>query len=86
MSKQLGDAASIRRLAVFLLLAFLGEGFASTAGRIYGSLIDPSGAMIGSATVTAMDEKTGREQTTISDPAGSYLFVNLPVGTYTITA
>src|SRR5919109_1549784 len=73
-------------ISIILLLALAVSGSAQPAGRIFGSLTDPSGAVIGSATVTATDERRGREQTTISAAAGSYLFVNFRVGSYPITA
>ena len=73
-------------ISALLMLSLVASGSAAPTGRIFGSLTDPSGAVIGSATVVALEEKTGRQQSTTSDAVGGYLFLNLPVGTYTISA
>ena len=73
-------------ISALLTLTLVTSGAAAPTGRIFGSLTDPSGAVIGSATVVALEEQTGRQQSTTSDAVGGYLFVNLPVGTYTISA
>ena len=73
-------------ISALLMLSLVASGSAAPTGRIFGSLTDPSGAVIGSPTVVALEEKTGRQQSTTSDAVGGYLFLNLPVGTYTISA
>jgi hypothetical protein len=46
---------------------------------------DPSGSVIPSATVTLVDEQTALTRTTTTNGAGTYSFVNLPIGSYTVT-
>ncbi len=59
-------------------------------GRISGSVVDPSGAAIAGATVTATDGKRTWPVTSSSasagSAAGSYVIAGLPVGQYTLTA
>lgn len=68
----------VAALGVFLFLVV--PAYAQT-GSVAGSVVDESGGVVPSATVTL----TGpRSQTTTSGPAGEYRFVNLPAGTYQI--
>src|SRR5580700_3929265 len=75
-------------IAVFVAWAFLFIPNASaqqTLGGITGTVTDSSGAVISGGTVTLVGDQTklNRSQTTSS--SGSYLFVNLPIGTYTLS-
>src|ERR1700733_3036078 len=56
-----------------------------TLGGITGTVTDTSGAIISGATVTLVGDQTklNRSQTTSS--TGAYSFVNLPLGTYTLS-
>ena len=56
-----------------------------TLGSIAGTVIDPSGNSVSSATVTAVQDATQLTRTEITSASGSYSFVNLPIGTYTLT-
>jgi hypothetical protein len=56
-----------------------------TLGGITGDVTDPSGSVIPNATVTLVDEQTSLTRTTTSNGAGTYSFVNLPIGSYTVT-
>ena len=56
-----------------------------TLGGITGDVTDPSGSMIPGATVTLADEQTGYSRITVTNGAGAYVFVNLPIGSYTLT-
>jgi carboxypeptidase family protein/TonB-dependent receptor-like protein len=51
---------------------------------IYGTVIDPSGASVPAATVTATNEQTGGTRTTTTDQDGEFTFTFLPVGRYSI--
>ena len=57
-------------ISALLTLTLVTTGTAAPTGRIFGSLTDPSGAVIGSATVVALEEQTGRRQSTTSDAVG----------------
>ena len=56
-----------------------------TLGGITGEVTDASGGVIPNATVTAVDEATSLTRTTRTNGTGSYNFVNLPIGLYTLT-
>ena len=58
----------------------------TTTGSIYGSVVDPSGAVIPNATVTATNTATGATQTRTSNAAGEYTFPALDPGNYAVTA
>lgn len=56
-----------------------------TLGSITGAITDASGGVIPNVTVTVTEEQTSLTRTVKSNASGTYLFVNLPIGTYTIT-
>jgi hypothetical protein len=51
-------------------------------GTIRGSIVDPNGAGVGTATVTATQVETGLVRSTSPDREGNYVFLELPVGQY----
>ncbi|MDQ6707775.1 MAG: carboxypeptidase-like regulatory domain-containing protein, partial [Acidobacteriota bacterium] len=53
--------------------------------RISGTVVDPSGAVVAGANVTATDEATGFKYTQKTTAAGLYSFPSLPVGSYTVS-
>ncbi len=74
-------------VVVFSLLLFAAAAFAQeTSGSIVGRVLDPTGAAIAGAEVTATQTETGMTRKTKSGPDGSYSFLNLPIGPYQITA
>ncbi len=73
---------------VFLALAFLsvpGVRAQQTLGGITGTVTDTSGAVVSGATVTLLGDETKLSRTQSTSSTGSYSFVNLPIGTYTLT-
>ena len=68
--------------------AGLAGSHAAFAQVLYGSLVgnvtDPNGAVVPGAAVTATDQGTGIAKTTTTNPAGSYQFVDLQPGVYTV--
>src|ERR1700722_4597653 len=56
-----------------------------TLGGITGTVTDTSGAIISGATVTLIGDETKLSRTQTTSSTGSYSFVNLPLGTYTLT-
>ena len=56
-----------------------------TLGGITGEVADASGGVIPNVTVTVVDEQTSLTRTTTTNGSGTYQFVNLPIGTYTLT-
>lgn len=71
-----------------LSLAFLVTRInaASVNARIKGVVTDPGGAAVAGAQIAATNDATGVKFTTTSGADGGYLFPELPVGGYTITA
>ncbi len=51
-------------------------------GNIRGTVLDPSGAIIQAATVTAKQIETGLSRSAVTDRQGEYLLVELPIGPY----
>jgi len=69
-----------------LLLALAPHCFAQqTLGGVTGTVTDSSGGVIPSATVTIVGDQTKLTRTLQTTDAGRYDFVNLPIGSYTIT-
>ncbi|HTS78330.1 MAG TPA: TonB-dependent receptor [Bryobacteraceae bacterium] len=74
-------------LARFLAVVFLTTAaFAQTFnGALAGVATDTSGAVLPGASVNLQNPATGRTLTTTSSANGDFLFVDLPVGLYTLT-
>lgn len=68
------------------ILTLLGIAAAqSTSGSIFGTITDPSGAVISNAQISETNVKTGVTQNTRSNGSGNYLFPDLPYGVYSVT-
>jgi hypothetical protein len=84
MSKKVGLYLPLGLLCVFLVCA--PYTFAQqTLGGIAGTLTDPSGSVVPGATVTIVGDQTKLTRTLQTTENGSYDFVNLPIGSYTIS-
>jgi hypothetical protein len=70
-----------------MLLAPQGRAFAQAqnTGSIFGTVTDPSGAVIPNATVTAAEPSKGVNRAIQSSKTGEFLLSDLPVGTYILT-
>jgi Carboxypeptidase regulatory-like domain len=72
-------------LLLLLLAAVFDRSHAQqTLGGITGTVTDASGAVLAGATVTAVGNQTQMTRTQLTNDGGSYLFVDLPIGTYTL--
>jgi carboxypeptidase family protein len=69
-------------LAVGLLPAFAAAQ--TTLGRLAGTVLDQSGAVLPGATITLTSQQTNDVQTTVSGDNGSFVFPQVPVGTYKV--
>jgi len=58
---------------------------AQVSAAISGVVIDASGAAVPAATVTAKNLETATVRTTVTDAAGRYQLLELPVGEYEVT-
>ena len=61
---------------------FLFGQISSSLPSISGAFVDPTGAVIAGATVSVVEERTGRNQTGQTDNVGHYEFSRLPSGHY----
>src|SRR5580765_2327788 len=68
------------------LLAPASAGAQTGAASLTGIVTDETGAAVPGATVTATNQATNVEYTSVSNEAGSYTMTSLPVGTYVIKA
>ena len=68
----------------FLLASTLSAFAQTTNGNIQGTVTDPSGAVVGGATVTGRNMDTGFSVTTVTSDAGFYSLANLPPGRYSV--
>src|SRR5436190_11915695 len=58
----------------------------TTVGQILGVITDSSSAAVAGAAVTVTNEQTNDSRKTVSDQSGNYIFPQLPVGRYQLTA
>jgi hypothetical protein len=72
--------------AALVLLACAPAGAQQTTGTVTGRVVDPQGAAVPGATVTAKSPTTGFTRSEISDAEGLYRLAALPVGLYEVTA
>ncbi len=78
--------------ALSVLLVLFGLAGSATAqtdvttSRISGTVEDAAGSPLPGVTVTATNKETGLQQVDVTDENGFYRLLNLPTGTYTITA
>lgn len=82
---------SRRFSAALLALAFALYGRHLSAqgmgtGTITGIVADQSNASVAGASVTAVDLSTRRSQTATTNEQGNYVFANVPIGLYEVTA
>ena len=80
LGMRLGFAAALVVLCAPMVMA------QATTGRISGILKDTSGGVLPGVTVTVTETRTGFVRTDVSDAQGTYVFVNLPLGDYTVAA
>ena len=76
----------LRNLGVLLLLQLVGLLHAQDRGTITGSVLDSSGAVLPTAKVTLLNPATGQKQTVVTNAEGSYTFLSLTAGRYSVTA
>ena len=73
-------------LCVCLALPFApGARSQQTLGGITGTVTDTSGGVLADTSVTLIGDQTTLTRTQKTNSSGSYEFVNLPIGTYTLT-
>ena len=79
---------TVNAKALFLLTlatSLLSAAQVRTTGQLSGTVLDPSGAVLGSATVAARDADTGITRSQTTNASGQYVFPDLQPGTYQLT-
>ena len=75
-------------LAVVLALSLLTTvawGQHGSEGKVSVTVLDPQQAVVAGAKLTLVDQATNRSQEGITSGAGTFTFVNLPIGLYKLT-
>jgi hypothetical protein len=79
----------MKRLQVFCILALLcclpvvlANAQSASTAQISGTVVDPQGAVVPGATVTATNVATGAPRSVNTTSTGNYVIPNLPPGTY----
>jgi hypothetical protein len=71
---------------IVVLLNAPAAGAQTVAGRVSGSIVDATGAVLPGVSVTATDVETGRQHSTTTNGDGQYVLYPLATGTYDIQA
>src|SRR5258708_33874805 len=78
--------ALIALLSLWMLAAYPPTAQAQqTLGGITGTVTDKTGGVLPETVVTIVGDQTKLTRTQKTNPNGIYDFVNLPIGTYTLT-
>lgn len=82
------QGVEMRRVVNFGILVLSGcsllFGQSGSLGSIEGNVLDPAGAVIPGARITATSTDTGSLSTSVSNPEGHYALLQLQPGTYTL--
>ena len=76
---------AVVRMFIVCLAACLPAVCQNTNGRILGIVTDPQGAALAGAEVTVANTGTQVQRKALTDNAGSYQVLDLPIGTYVVT-
>ncbi len=76
--------ASLRKVLCLLVTVLAGWSVSAQqiTGNIRGTVVDPSGAIVQGAAVSAQQTETGLTRTVTTDRSGAYTLLELPVGHY----
>jgi len=86
MLKKIISVAVLLLISLAAPLTFVpGAHAQQTLGGITGTVTDKTGSVLPETTVTVVGDQTGLTRTQKTSATGSYDFVNLPIGTYTLT-
>ena len=67
------------------LSAYLAAAQSPTSGRVSGTVVDETSALVGGAQVTLSNKTTGAERKVTTDLQGNYVVALLPPGTYRVS-
>ncbi|HKR31237.1 MAG TPA: carboxypeptidase-like regulatory domain-containing protein, partial [Terriglobales bacterium] len=86
MKRRLQSLRGLSLLAVFTLVISQATLAQQVTANITGTVLDPTGAPIIGATVTASDTNRGTVYTAKTNESGIYNIQRVPIGTYVIKA
>jgi hypothetical protein len=87
LRNRLQNVAVICLLLVTFSAVLVSSSFAQDAtGTVLGTVVDPQGSVVPGVEVTVTNTATGQKNVTKSGPDGTFRVLNLPIGTYTVTA
>ena len=72
-------------LVLLLLPGRTSAQSSSATGRLEGTVLDPSGAMVSGATMTARNQATGVSATQVTEADGHFVFLYLAPGNYEVS-
>ncbi len=72
-------------LIILGMLAVMSSTLWAQSGNIFGTVTDPSGAVVSGAVITVTNVATGTVQKANSDDSGNYVLTDLPAATYSLT-
>src|SRR5437879_1789105 len=72
-------------LAILLFLGGLAYGQSTSTGTVAGQVTDRQSALIPAAEVVLTDTSTNSSQSTMTNDAGRFVFLNVAPGTYNVT-
>jgi hypothetical protein len=70
--------------AMLVVIVVAAPAAQTTLGRVSGTVLDSSGAVLPGATITMTSDQTNQVQTAVSSETGAFLFPQVPVGTYKV--
>src|SRR6266478_5036347 len=73
-------------LGTLSLFVFIATGLFAQQTQLNGTVSDPTGAVIPSATITIVNVQTGAQREATADSQGRYTMAQLTPGTYKLTA
>src|SRR5260370_41225345 len=77
--------SAISMVAMVLLLASVPAMGQVLTGNIKATVVDPNGAAVTGASITAKSQATGVENKTVTDSNGNFVITNLTPGKYRLT-
>ncbi len=77
---------TVMLLALFGLAPSLGFAQSSATGAVVGEVTDQSGAVVPGALITLTETTTNASRTTTTGKGGQYSLINIPPGTYSVSA
>ena len=86
MRRKIGNSFFLIAASLWMLFAFAPSTWAQqTLGGITGTVMESTGSVLPGTLVTLVGDETTLTRTRTSSATGSYDFVNLPIGAYTLT-